>query len=312
MLLHGPDPAQIATHRRDLIDALTEGDGLRLDRVEPETARRDPAALADALRARAFFPGRRAVLVDGARDTLADALAMALDGLRPDDAALVVTGPGLTVRSALVRLFDAPGRAVLAFYPDAGEDPGEALAAAGCTARPTPEAEAALAELAAELDTGSFRRFCDTLALYARGRDALGADDVAALAPTRPGGADALVAAVAGGEPGRVVPLVARLSGAGTTPQAMLSAATRHMRLIHRLHTEPGGPARAADALRPPVRGPRREHLLAEARGWNQARAERAIALLHEAERALRAPGARPERALAERALLRVAMLAGR
>jgi len=312
-LIHGPDPGQLAMLRRDLVGAVTGGDADRLTRMEPDAVRRDPAALADALRARSFFPGRRVVLVEGATGALTDALATALDGLRADDAMLVATATGIAAKSALVRLFETAGeRAVLAVYPDQRSDPVDLLAAAGATARPTPEAAALLDEIAAVLDAGSMRQFCATLALYAAGSDRLAAEDVAALAPARPGGAEALVAAVAGGEAARVVPLVARLAAAGTTPQAMLSGASRQMRLIHRLLADPEGPRRAVARVVPNPKSPQRDRLLTLAAGWSLARAERAVALLHQAELALRAPGPRPERALAERGLLRAAMLAGR
>lgn len=312
-LIHGPDPGQVAIHRRELVAAVTEGDPMRLTRMDPDAVRRDAAELADTLRARAFFPGRRAVLVEGVTGALADPLAMAMEGLLPEDAMLIATGTGLAAKSALVKLFEGAGdRAVLAFYPDSRPDPAALLAEAGCAASPTPEAEAALAELAEALDAGSFRQFCATLALYAADAGRLEAADIAALAPARPGAGDALVAAVTGGQADRVVPLVARLSAAGTAPQAMLSAVMRQMRLLHRLLCDPGGPRRAVEGLRPPVHGPRRDRLIAEAGRWQPARAERAIRILHEAERALRSSGPRPERAIAERGLLRVAMLAGR
>jgi len=313
ILLHGPDAAQVALHRADLVAALSGGDAMRLTRIEPDALRRDPAGLWDALRARGFFPGRRAVLIDGAKDGLAETVAAACEGLTPEDAVLVVAAPGIAAKSKLVRAFEAPGRAVLAFYPEQTEDPAALLARAGCRARPTAEAEAALAAIGADLDAGSLRRFCETLALYAGDAERLEAEDVAALAPARPGAAEALVGAVAAGQAERVVALIARLAASGTSAQAMLGAVGRHMRLIHRLLADPAGPRHAIEGLRPPVFGPRRDRLAREAAAWSLPRAERAVTLLHGAERALRAAGpARPARALAERCLMRVAMMAGR
>jgi len=313
VLLHGVDAGQVALHRRDLVAAVTEGDAMRLSRLDPDAVRRDPAALADALRARGFFPGRMAVLIDGAKDGVTEAVAAALDGLRPDDALLIVTATGLTAKSPLRKRFEAGrGVAALAFYPDAAENPADLLRAEGCLARPTPEAEAVLHEIAADLDPGSLRQFAATLALYATDLQTLEAGDVTALAPARSGATDRLTAAVAGGAPDQVPPLVGRLSASGTTAQGMLSAVTRHFRLLHRLAADPGGPRRAIEGLRPPVFGPRRDRLLAEAPRWPVPRAEQALRLLHEAELTLRSTGPRPERALAERCLLRLAMMGAR
>jgi hypothetical protein len=62
-LLHGPDAGLVALRRRQLVNFLTDGDDLRLTRLEPGVAQKDPAGIDAALRARGFFPGRRVVLI---------------------------------------------------------------------------------------------------------------------------------------------------------------------------------------------------------------------------------------------------------
>jgi DNA polymerase-3 subunit delta len=136
-LLHGPDAGLVALRRRQLVDFLTDGDDLRLTRLEPGVAQKDPAEIDAALRARGFFPGRRVVLIEGARDALAgplkDILATvrsgeAASGRGEEDAFLVVTSQNLTARSALRRLFEGAGElASLGLYP---EPPDEAELAA--------------------------------------------------------------------------------------------------------------------------------------------------------------------------------------
>ena len=113
-LLHGPDPGLLALRRRELVDFATEGDDLRLTRLEPGVALKTPAEIDAALRARGFFPGRRVVLIEGARDTLAGPLKAILAGIGPggvsQDALLIITAEGLTARSALRKLFEgSPG-----------------------------------------------------------------------------------------------------------------------------------------------------------------------------------------------------------
>ncbi len=66
-LIYGPDPGLVALRRRELIAALTEGEDMRLTRIEPMDAQKDPAGIDAALRAQGFFPGRRAVLIERAR-----------------------------------------------------------------------------------------------------------------------------------------------------------------------------------------------------------------------------------------------------
>ncbi|GMG85373.1 DNA polymerase III subunit delta [Paralimibaculum aggregatum] len=316
VLLHGPDAALLGLRRRDLVAAVTEGDPMRLTRLEPEAVRRDPAALDTALKARGFFAGRQAVAIEGAKDALTQILAPLLGTLTPDDAFLVVTATGLGPRSSLRRLFEAEGALLaIGLYPDppdAAEITGR-LAAAGGPRRLSQEASGRLETLAAELDPGSFERFLEALALYAQGAEELSAEDVAALSPQGAGAeVDLLVGAVAEAQAVRIGPLLARLAAGGTAPGSALGAVSRHFRRLYTLAVAPRGPMAAVEALRPPVRGPRRDALLAQLRIWPAPRLETAQRTLAEAERRLRSPGEHPEAALVERILLRVALMAAR
>jgi DNA polymerase-3 subunit delta len=316
-LLHGPDGGLLALRRRELVAALTGGDDLRLTRLEPGAALKDPAGIDAALRARGFFPGRRVVLIEGARDSLAAPLARVLEGIGPDDAVLVVTAEGLAARSALRRLFeDGAALAALGLYPDppdAAELVGM-LSSAGLEAGLTPEAVEALVAVAGQTGRGALGQLVETIALYALGRGApLG---LAELEPLLPGAAesdlDRLVAAVAGGRPAAVGPMIARLGAAGTGPVAMLIAAGRHFRQLLAVAVAPDGIEAGLKRLRPPPFGARRDGLAAQARHWGPARLEVANRLLFQADRGLRAPGDRPDRALVERCLIRLAMMVAR
>ncbi|MFQ5565731.1 MAG: DNA polymerase III subunit delta [Paracoccaceae bacterium] len=318
-LLHGPDVGLLALRRRELVDVLTEGDDLRLTRLEPGAAQKDPAAIDAALRARGFFPGRRVVLIEGARDALAGPLKDVLAGIGPPapnpDAFLLVTAPGLTARSALRRLFEtADGLASLGLYPDA---PGEAdldslLGAAGLGGRLTPEARQDLAAVATRIDRGSFLQLIEKIDIYLLSPEKpLGQE---ALAPLLPAAADSaldrLMAAVAEGRAEAVGPLIGRLAAAGIGSAGMLIATGRHFRQLLRLAAARDGIDAALGRLRPPVFGPRRRALAAQARRWGPARLETANRLLFQADRTLRSAGDRPDRALVERCLIRLAMMA--
>ncbi|MCB1408159.1 MAG: DNA polymerase III subunit delta, partial [Rhodobacteraceae bacterium] len=81
---------------------------------------------------------------------------------------------------------------------------------------------------------------------------------------------------------------------------------------LHALVSAPGGPAQGIQALRPPVFGPRRDRLLKQAQNWTLPRVEEALRDLTATDLALRSSTRAPTRALAERALIRLARLAGR
>jgi DNA polymerase-3 subunit delta len=316
-LLHGPDAGLVALRRRELVDFLTEGDDLRLTRLEPAAAQKDPAGIDAALRARGFFPGRRVVLIEGARDALAGSLKEIAAGIGPEDAFLVVTAPSLTARSALRRLFEgAGGLASLGLYP---EPPGEAelaglLRRAGLGGRLTPEAGQDLAAVASQIDRGALTQLIEKIAVFALDNDE--SLDQEALAPLLPLAADSdldrLVAAVAEGRSEAVGPLIGRLATAGIGAAGMLIAAGRHFRQLLGLAVARDGIEHALGRLRPPAFGPRRRALAVQARRWGPGRLETANRLLFQADRTLRSPGNRPDRALVERCLIRLAMMVGR
>lgn len=316
-LLYGPEASLVGLRRRELVQALIDGDELRLTRLEPGAALRDPAGIDAALRARGFFPGRPAVLIEGAGDALARPLAGILPEIGPEDAYLVVTAGNLAARSALRKLFEGTGGLVaLAFYadpPDAAEL-DDLLGRAGLSGALTPEAAAGLAAAAGAMDRGALLQLIETVAVYALDRDA--PLDAGELAPLLPAAAesqlDRLMGAVAEGRAEAVGPMMTRLAAAGVGPVAMLIAAGRHFRLLLGLASAPEGVGAALGKLRPPVFGPRRDALAAQARRWDAGRLEAALRLVFQTDRRLRSPGDRPDRALVERCLIRLAMMAGR
>ncbi len=116
-LLYGTDAAVVALARQELVRVLTEGDDMRLERLEPAQAARDPAGIDAALRARGFFAGRPVLLIEGAGDALAGPLGPILPEIRTDDAFLLLTAGSLPARSGLRKLFEADERLVaLAFH----------------------------------------------------------------------------------------------------------------------------------------------------------------------------------------------------
>ncbi len=317
-LLYGPDAMRVALKRQDLIAALVGPEGeaeMRLTRLAGGDLRRDPAALADAMRAGGFFPGRRAVLVDGAVDAAAPALKAALEQWQPGDATIVIEAGDLKPSSALRKLVEAARNgAAMGIYAD---PPGRAeieaaIAAAGLPAADA-EAAAALAELGRALDPGDYRQFLEKLSLYCLGQPAVTAADVAAVMPP---GADAeldtLIAGIAEGAVDAVGRDLGRLGARGSGPVALCVATARHFRMLHAAASHPGGAEAALARQRPPVFGPRRDRILRQARAWGAPALERALTVLTDTDLAIRSSRPWPDRALAERTLIRVAMMCPR
>lgn len=319
VLLFGPDAMRVALKRAALVEALIGAAGaaeMRLARLPGAELRRDPAAVSDAMRASGFFPGPRAVLVEDAGDAAAPALRAALDDWRPGDATLVVAAGNLGPGSALRKGFEAARTAVaIGIYADPpGRDEieaalaGHGLAAAGAMDR---DAFGEIEALAQALDPGDFAQFLEKLALYKRGDPApLAPADVAACAPPPPEAeVDEVVALAADGVPGPLAIAFRTLAAKGGSPTGLTIAAGRHFRVLHAAAIAADGPEAALSRARPPVFGPRRARMAAQARALGEIELEKALGLIVEAELALRSSRPLPAQALVERLFVRLAML---
>ena len=315
-LIYGANPMRVAVKRQDLVARLIGPEGeaeMRLTRLAGADLRRDPAALLDAVKATGFFPGPRAVLVEDATDGLADALAAAVADWRAGDAAIVATAGQLTPGSKLRKLFEGAKAAVaIAVYDDPpGRDEVEGwLRDAAC-----PPLERAamddLLTLSRALDPGDLRQTVEKLALYARGQTMpVTADDLAAVAPVSvEAETDDLIDAVADGRPEALAGLMSRLAAQGVTPVALCIAATRHFRAMLAAKADPAGPEAALNRSRPPLNFRRKDALLRQVRAWDVGALDRALALLVDTDLTLRSSSRAPGMALAERALIRLAVI---
>lgn len=319
LLIWGDDPMRVAERRARVVMAQVGPQGdveMRLDRMQGADLRRDPASAAMAIKAQGFFPGPRALIIDEATDGCTEGLAAALADWQPGDALLVATAGALTTASKLRKLFEGDKRAfALAVYND---PPGRAeieamLRAEGLGAVP-PDAMRDLLALAQGLEPGDFRQTLTRIALYKLNDPApLSPAEIADLAPqSSEAEVDDALAALAEGRVADLAPILSRLAAQGVAPVTVFIGATRHFRTLHALISAPGGPQQGIDRLRPPVYGPRRDKLLRQAQVWSLERVEEALRDLTATDLTLRSSTRAPVRALAERALIRLARLAGR
>ena len=315
-LIFGDDAMRVALRRQELLKALLGENAeqeMRLTRLAAADLRSDPAALIDAIKAVGFFPGPRAVFVEGATDGLAPVLASALADWQAGDAQIIATAARLTPKSALRKLFeDHKSARAAAIYddPPSRAEIAALLAEAGLPDLPRAAMDD-LEALARSLPPGDLRQMIAKLGLYKHG-DAtpVTAADIAAVAPlTREAELDDILHATAEAEASAIGPLLARLSGQGVAPVTLCIAALRHFRALHAAACHPGGAAAGLQAQRPPVFGPRRDRMLAQANRWGRDTLETAISLLVDTDLTLRSAQSAPQMALMERALIRLAMM---
>ncbi len=317
-LIYGQDAMRVALKRQDLLAALLgphAEDEMRLERIAAADLRKDPAQLIDALKATGFFPGPRAVLVEGAADGLTKTLSTALQEWQPGDAQIIVTAGGLNARSSLRKLFEGHKTAfAVGIYNDPpSRDQIEADLAKAGLRDVSPEAMGSLTELAHHCDPGDFRQTIEKLALYKLGDGtALTADDVAANAPaSTEAEMDDVLNIVAEARTAEIGPVMARLEGQGVQAVGLCIGATRHFRTLYTAASDSGGPGSGVAKLRPPVYGPRRDRIQRQAQSWGVTKLEEALQMLTDTDLQLRSAGQRaPQLALVERTLIRLSMLA--
>ncbi|QDC07802.1 DNA polymerase III subunit delta [Oceanicola sp. D3] len=317
ILISGADAMRVALKRQDLLKALVGPNGeeeMRLSRLSGADLRSDPAALLDAVRGASFFPGPRAVHVEGATDGLTDVFATALSEWQEGDGMVVATAGSLKASSKLRKLFEKDPRArFVAIYddPPSAAEIKDRLSAAGL-ANVEHAAMEALVALASHIDPGDLRQFIEKLSLYKLGDSApLSEAEIAALAPaTTEAGVDELLNAAAEAKRDQIGPLMQRLEGQGVNPTTLCIMAGMHFRTLHVAASDPGGPAQGIAKMRPPVFGPRRDRMIRQAQNWGLARLERALTLLLDTDLALRSAGqTAPQMAQVERAMIRLAMM---
>ncbi len=319
LLIFGADAMRVALRRQEVIAALVGPEGeaeMRLTRIAASELRKDPALLLDAVKAQGFFPGPRVAFLEDAGDGLADTVATALGDWRPGDAQIVVTAGSLTAKSPLRKLFEShPNAYAIGIYddPPGREEIEAALHKAGLT-RIDLAAMNDLTGLARVLDPGDFRQTVEKLGLYKWGDDTpVSPADVAQCAPaTIEAGIDDILNIAAEGRMAEIGSVLRRLEGQGVQPVALCISATRHFRTLHAAAADPGGAGQGIARVRPPVFGPRRDRMMRQAQNWGMHKLEQALSLLHETDLALRSSQRAPAMAVMERALIRIAMLAGR
>ena len=314
LLIFGADAMRVALKRQEAIAALVGPQGeaeMRLTRLPAAEARKDPAALGDAMRAVSFFPGPRVVFLEDATDSLTETVAAALKDWRPGDAVIVISAGGLQAKSTLKALVEkAPNAVCIGLYddPPSREEIEAELARAGLK-QIAPEAMADLGVLARALDPGDFRQTLEKIGLYKWGDAApLTPAEVAALAPaTLEAEVDDLLHAVAEGEGRAIGTLMRRLEGQGTLPVTICIQTLRHFRALHVAASDPGGIQ--AGLMRARVFGPRRDRMQRQAQGMGVRALEAAMTLLLDTDLTLRSASKAPGMALMERALIRIAMM---
>lgn len=316
VLLYGMDAMRVALRRKEVLDAWlgpNAAEDMRLMTVAAADLRKSPAVLIDEMKSIGFFPGPRAVWVDGGGDGITLAVQEAIKEWQSGDAQILITAGQLAPSSKLRKFFEkSPQALCIAIYndPPSLQEVQKILGDAGL-APPPSDTMRDLMALAESLDPGDFRQFANKLAIYKlNDTSPLTAADLEACAPTsQDADLDELIHIVAEGKSAAVGPMLGALRTQGISPVRIAMVLERHFRMLHAAASDPEGPAAGVNKLRPPVFGPRKSRLTAQANAWRMHRAEKALHDIMDLSLELRSAGqTAPMAEQVERVILRLAM----
>ncbi len=319
VLIFGADPMRVAAARQSVIAALVGPQGeeeMRLTRIPAADLRKDPARLDDAIKAQSFFPGHRVAFVEDATDTVTKLMAQIVTEWQPGDAQVVITAGQLAAKSALRKLFEAhPNASAIGIYdnPPTRDEITATLTSAGLS-QVDRDVMDALFGLAQALEPGDFRQTIEKVGLYKLDDPSpLTIAEVLSLSPqSAEVDVDDVLDIVTFGRVGELGPILRNLYAQGVLPVTLCIQATRHFKRLHQVASDPSGPQSGIGRLRPPVFGPRRDKVIRQAEQWGRMKLERALSALTETDLQLRSADTAPQRALTERLLIRLAMMARR
>ena len=316
ILIYGADTMRVALRRQELLKSLI-GDNaeeeMRLTRISGSDLRSDPAILLDGLKASGFFPGMRAVFVEGATDTNSTVIDAAMQDWQIGDAILVLTSNQLNARSKLRKAIENNSNSVaIGIYNDPPNEK-EIISIASKYNLNNFESDAKkdLIALGRSLDPGDFQQTCEKLSLYKYKDDSIiTSTDINLCAPvTNDAVLDEAIYIIADARSDEVGPMLSRLFGQGMNPTTLCIAVTRHFRNLHSAASHPSGPDVALSRARPPVFGLRKDRMVRQVRQWGGMRLEKALGVLTDTDLSLRSSSKAPAHAMLERAFIRISMM---
>ncbi len=243
VLVFGPDAGLVGERVRAILTASVDdpNDPFALARLEGEELTAEPSRLTEEALTMPLFGGRRAVWVKAGSRNIAPAVEALLGeplfaGATPQ--CRVVIEAGDLRRNAPLRVLceRAKNAAALPCYADSERDRArlidEEMRAAGLSL--APDARAVLIPLLGG-DRAASRSEIQKLAVYARGRDQVGVEDVAAVVSDASAlTIDDIVDAAFAGKPGELETQLAKARVAGTAAGSILFNAQRQLAQLHK------------------------------------------------------------------------------
>ena len=318
VLIYGPDSGLVHERAEKIIGLSVDDikDPFALVPLDGDTLASEPSRLVEEAHTVPLFGGKRAIWVKSGSRNFAPAVEMLL-AAPPRDCRIVIEAGDLRRTAPLRTMCEKSKVAVtIACYVDGERDlirlVDDEMREAGLTI--APDARAVLVSLIGG-DRRASRSEIRKLALYARGQERVGIDDViAVVADASALALDAVVDAAFAGRTGEAESQFSKATAAGTTPGTIAAAALRHVIQLHKARVAIDSGERTEQALYvfvPPIHFRRKSAVEAALNAWSAPRLARAMEQLAEASLNIRRTPALAD-ALSQRALLAIAVNARR
>ena len=316
VLVFGPDAGLVSERVAALIKAAVAdpNDPFALARLESEELSAEPSRLVEEAQTIPLFGGKRAVWVKAGSRNIGPAVE-ALLALRSCECRVVIEAGDLRRNAPLRVLCErAKNAAALPCYADTERDRtrliDEEMREAGLNL--APDARALLVPLLGG-DRAASRNEIRKLALYARGQERVGVEDVAAVVSDASSLAlDDIVDAAFVGKSADLEAQLAKARTAGTPVGSIFFAAQRQVAQLHKWRTAiESGSGFSLDAVQPPLHFRRKDLVAAALKLWTAARLAAVMAELADAVLESRRNSALAD-TIAERALLSISVKARR
>src|ERR1700688_769315 len=277
VLVFGPDAGLVSERVNALIKSSVDdgNDPFALARLDAEDLGGDAAPLVEEAQTIPLFGGRRAVWVKAGGRNIAPAVEPLL-ALGAIECRVVIEAGDLRRNAPLRALCEkAKNAAALPCYADNERDRERLIDSEMREAglKLAPDARAMLVPLLGG-DRQASRNEIAKLALYARGRDQVGVDDVAAVVSDASALAlDDIVDATFAGRPAELETQLGKARLAGTSAGSILFAVQRQVAQLHKWRTAiEAGAGFSLDAVQPPVNFRRKDAIAAALRLWSAAK----------------------------------------
>jgi DNA polymerase-3 subunit delta len=313
VLVFGPDAGLVRERADALVRASVDdpNDPFMLARIDGDDLSANPSRLVEEAHTVPLFGGRRAVLVKAGSRNIAPAVEMVIAA--PSSECRIIIEAGNLGKSAPLRSLceKAKSAAALPCYADNARALGQLIDDEVRLADLTIEGEARVALIALlGGDRLSSRSEIRKLTLYARGKKNISLADVAAaVADASEIALDDVVDAAFAGRTREFDQEFSKARASGSSPSAIISAAIRHVAILHKMTVAIEGGDSVESAVKravPPVHFTREPKVTEALRAWASSRLLRAMDHLAEASLDMRRNASLAE-AIAQRTLLSLA-----